>query len=239
MNKIVERLKWKFTKLRYPRFQSTIRSVRDEKLTYLSEQALMDLGQAALHNERKKIKGTILETGCALGGSALVLAAVKDKTRELRIYDVFDMIPPPSDQDPDEAKKRYEKIASGASEGIQGDTYYGYQDDLYSKVRDTFKAYCFEPSENNILLVKGLFEDTLRVDSPVSLAHIDCDWYESVMTCLTRIDPFLTPGGRFVIDDYEAWGGCKKAVDEFFRDKAEYRFVRKSRLHILKASNTG
>lgn len=235
MNKFADRLKWKLTKLQYPRLQSTIESVREQKLTYLSEEALRDLGRAALDNERKKIKGVILETGCALGGSALVLAAVKDKGRELRIYDVFDMIPPPSEKDPDDAKKRYEQISSGASEGIRGDTYYGYQKDLYSKVNMTFRDYSFEPAENNIHLVKGLFEDTLQVDSPVSLAHIDCDWYDSVMTCLQRIEPFLAPGGRFVIDDYDAWGGCKKAVDEFFKDKPGYQFIHKARLHILKS----
>jgi hypothetical protein len=230
----LDKIKWKLTKFFNPRVQSIIQSVREQKLTYLNEEALCELVSVAFENERKKLKGSIVETGCALGGSAIVLASVKDKARELRIYDVFDMIPPPSDKDPEEAKKRYAIIASGSSEGIGGDRYYGYQEDLYTKVKDTFKAYLFETEANNIMMIKGLFDDTLKVDFPVSLAHIDCDWYDPVMTCLSRIEPFLVSGGRFVIDDYNAWGGCKKAVDEFFKDKPNYQFMHKSRLHIVK-----
>ena len=84
-------------------------------------------------------------------------------------------------------------------------------------------------------MVKGLYSDTLKIDSPVSLAHIDCDWFDSVMTCLERIAPRLVKGGALVIDDYDNWSGCKSAVDLYFNDrKAEFDFVRKSRLHIVK-----
>jgi asparagine synthase (glutamine-hydrolysing) len=55
----------------------------------------------------------------------------------------------------------------------------------------------------------------LHVSEPVALAHIDGDWYRSVMTCLRRIEPNLVPGGTLVIDDYRAWSGCKRAVDEY------------------------
>ena len=69
----------------------------------------------------------------------------------------------------------------------------------------------------------------------VALAHVDGDWYESVMTCLERIAPYLVPEGRIVIDDYDSWSGCRKAVDEYFSDKRDrYEFVRKSRLHTVR-----
>jgi len=89
--------------------------------------------------------------------------------------------------------------------------------------------------ENHVHLVKGLFEDVLRVEQPVALAHIDGDWYSSVMSCLQQIEPHLITGGVLVIDDYDHWSGCRKAVDEYFADKQDkYRFVRKSRLHIVR-----
>ena len=75
----------------------------------------------------------------------------------------------------------------------------------------------------------------MHVSYPVALAHLDCDWYESLMTCLEQIEPHLIPGGRFVIDDYYNWSGCTRAVDEFFSGRAAYQFVHKSRLHIVKA----
>jgi hypothetical protein len=42
---------------------------------------------------------------------------------------------------------------------------------------------------NNVWLIQGMAQDTLTLDEPVSLAHIDVDWYEPVWTCLTRLEP--------------------------------------------------
>ena len=79
------------------------------------------------------------------------------------------------------------------------------------------------------------FQDTVHIDQPVALAHIDGDWYESVMTCLQRIEPHLAEGGVMVIDDYDAWSGCRTAVDEYFADKMDrYRFKHQARLHIIR-----
>jgi asparagine synthase (glutamine-hydrolysing) len=75
----------------------------------------------------------------------------------------------------------------------------------------------------------------MQVSQPVALAHLDGDWYESIMTCLQRIEPHLVPRGVLVIDDYDTWSGCRKAIDEYFLDKKhQYDFVRRSRLHIIK-----
>ena len=83
--------------------------------------------------------------------------------------------------------------------------------------------------------IKGLYQHTLKINSPVSFAHIDCDWYDSVMCCLTRIEPYLSCGGTLVIDDYYHYSGCKKAVDLYFLNKKnDYKFYRKNRLHIVK-----
>lgn len=91
-----------------------------------------------------------------------------------------------------------------------------------------------EIKDDNVHLVKGLFEKTLLIEGNVALAHIDCDWYESVMTCLKRIVPHLIRGGVLVIDDYDGWSGCRKAVDDYFRDKITgYEFIKKSRLQII------
>ncbi len=54
------------------------------------------------------------------------------------------------------------------------------------------------------------------------------------MTCLTRIVPRLPAGGRLVIDDYDAWSGCKTAIDEFFAGRTDFRFERRGKLHIVK-----
>ena len=88
--------------------------------------------------------------------------------------------------------------------------------------------------QHNVELVRGLFEDTIRLDEPVALAHLDGDWYESTMTCLTRIAPLLVSGGRIVLDDYYTWSGCRRAVDEYFADREGFQFEHRSRLHVVR-----
>ena len=223
--------------LRHPNVASIIRRVRGKHLTYLELSALVDLSKVAIQNERHGIAGLIIEAGCALGGSAIVLASAKSRHRPLHVYDAFDTIPPPSDKDGQDAHNRYNVIASGQSPGIGGHRYYGYERNLYDKVRDTFEEFKLPLGAHNVHLVKGLFQDTLRIEEPVALAHIDCDWYDSVTLCLNRIEPHVVPGGTLIIDDYNAWSGCKRAVDEYFsgRKIRGYEFITRSRLHIVKA----
>ena len=212
-----------------------VRAVRADCLSYLEHSALKDLFDRVRTIEKNRGSGILIEAGCALGGSAIVMASAKSTSRPFYVYDVFGMIPPPSDHDDADVKNRYQVIKSGQSEGIQGNTYYGYVPDLLTKVTENFRRHGLPVQSNNIHLVQGLFQDTLRVNEPVALAHVDGDWYESVQTCLQRIEPRLTSGGVLVIDDYDAWSGCRKAVDEYFSDKMDrYEFIRKSRLHIVR-----
>lgn len=214
-----------------------VRAVRQKRLTYLEENALFDLYDEVRRSRREGVEGVLIEAGCALGGSAIVIASAKEETRPLYVYDVFDMIPVPSEHDDADVHERYREIESGTARGIGGDTYYGYMHDLYDRVRSNFTQLGFPPSEHDIQFIKGLFQDTLHVDEPVALAHIDGDWYESVKICLKRIEPHLSPGGVLVVDDYYCWSGCRKAVDDYFADRHEgYTFVRKSRLQIHRAS---
>ncbi len=213
-----------------------IKQVQEKKLTYLDKRALAGLADLVITNERQGIEGTVIEAGCALGGSAIVIASSKAAERPFRIYDVFGMIPAPSEKDGKDVCKRYEVIRSGASKGIGQEIYYGYMDDLYERVENAFKDFGLEPNSNNIKLIKGLYKDTMEIDFPVSLAHIDCDWYESVIICLERIWPYLVPGGTMVIDDYYNWSGCARAVNEYFssKDKSGYEFKKRYRLHVTK-----
>ena len=102
------------------------------------------------------------------------------------------------------------------------------------RAHDVFGMIPPPGGENGIELVPGLFEDTIAVDSPVALAHLDGDWYDSTMVCLTRIVPHLSRGGRLVIDDYDSWSGCRTAIDEFFLNRPGFAYERRGRLHIVK-----
>jgi asparagine synthase (glutamine-hydrolysing) len=216
--------------------ENLISAVDNHGLSYLGPEALKDLSLAVLAVEKMRIPGSIIETGCALGGSAIVIAASKAKSRPLLVYDVFGLIPPPSDKDGADVHERYAEIASGRSAGLRGKPYYGYARELLGQVKDNFSANGFDTESNNISLIQGLYRDTLTVDAPVALAHIDCDWYESVRLCLERIAPRVSPGGVMVIDDYYHYSGCKAATDEFLNTGAGklFRKRKKSRLHLYR-----
>jgi asparagine synthase (glutamine-hydrolysing) len=216
--------------------EDVISSVDKQGLSYLGQDALKDLSRAVLTIEEMRLPGSIIETGCALGGSAIVMAASKKQSRPLLIYDVFGMIPPPSNKDGVDVHKRYAEIASGHSAGLHGKPYYGYMLQLLDQVKNTFSANGFDTESNHISLIKGLYRDTLAVDFPVALAHIDCDWYESVNLCLERIAPKVSVGGIMVIDDYYHYSGCKAATDEFLSTDIGklFRMKKKSRLHLYR-----
>ena len=127
------------------------------------------------------------------------------------------MIPAPGPNDTQDVHKRYEEIVSGKSKGINNESYYGYEKNLYSKVQNNLMAYQIDVEKMNIYLIKGLVQETLKVQNVIALAHIDVDWYDPVMTCLQRIYPMLSIGGSIILDDYYSWGGCKKSTDRFLQ----------------------
>jgi len=217
-----------------PKSRRSVTKVRAENLTYLDRRALIDLATLARRNGNAR--GVIVEAGSALGGSAIVLAAAKDPRTPLHLYDVFGTIPPPTEADGEVAARRFEEISAGRSAGIGGDVYYGYRSDLVDGVHAEFCRAGLDPESNEISFHPGLFDETLDVREPVVLAHLDCDWYESVQVCLERIWPNLVNGGTVVIDDYLHWQGCKRAVDDFVARTPDARVIRRSRIHLVKAA---
>jgi SAM-dependent methyltransferase len=209
--------------------------LKNQGLTYLSVESLDEIGKTLKIIEANKVQGLFIEAGCALGGSAILIAQLKKPNRRFNVYDVFGMIPSPSNKDGNDVIERYDVIQQGKSIGINGQTYYGYRNNLMEEVKANFLNFNLPLEPNNIHLIQGLYEDSLVIREPVAFAHIDCDWYASVMVCLTRIVPHLVKDGGIIIDDYQTWSGCKTAVDEYFALLEGYKKVIKSeKLHIIK-----
>jgi predicted O-methyltransferase YrrM len=217
-----------------PDIERTIAEARAERLTYLKPANLRELASIVQQIERERLPGVVIEAGAARGGSAIVLAAAKAPERPMKVYDVFGMIPAPGEHDGADVHERYAKIAAGDARGVGGEKYYGYRDDLYREVGESFARLGVPVEENNVELIRGLFEDTIRLDEPVAFAHLDGDWYESTMTCLERIAPLLVPGGTIVLDDYYKWSGCRAAVDEYFADRDGFRLEHRAKLRVVR-----
>jgi O-methyltransferase len=208
-----------------PSVVELIHAVRQKNLTFLSDKKLARLARLCEIAKLANSKDLFIEAGCALGGSAILLARHKPVNSDLRVYDIFAMIPAPSERDGADVHQRFEKIARGEATGLGGEPYYGYQENLYQRVCSTFSEFGIEANSNGVYLIKGLVEDTLHVDGPVFLAHIDVDWYDPVSVCLERIVPRLSTDGFLVLDDYNDWSGCRRAVDDYFRRiKHQYEF---------------
>lgn len=197
------------------RERAIIRRVKREQLVYLSTGKLVKLAQLSRSARTGRVPGLFVECGCALGGSAIVLAACKARDRELRVYDVFGMIPPPTADDGPDVHARYTEIQSGGSAGLGDGVYYGYVENLHEVVKANFARLGYPVESCRVKLVPGLLQETLVLDEAVALAHVDVDWYESVRVSIERLWPRLALGGVLVFDDYFHYSGCRKAVDGF------------------------
>jgi len=212
--------------------------LKKDGFTYLKENALVAIKETVKSIEKQNVPGIFIETGCALGGSAILISLFKKQERRFFVYDVFGMIPAPSEKDGSDIIERYDVIKSGKSKGINNNTYYGYEADLKTKVVNNFRKYNIDLAAANIELIEGLYQNTLHIQEPVAFAHIDCDWYESVMTCLQQIVPHLAEKSTLIIDDYYDWSGCRKATDDYFNDKSgTFKFYEVARkLHVKRTA---
>jgi O-methyltransferase len=204
------------------------RDVVEARLTYLSLAKFYRIEKYVRRVISKNVEGDILEFGVALGGSAIVLASEASKAgRKFYGFDVFGMIPEPtSEKDDEKSKARYRVIASGQSEGIAGDAYYGYRENLLDEVKRSFARYGLPIDGHSRSLCKGLFRDTLpRHSGKVAFAHVDCDWYDPVKLCLEEISKRMSKGGVIILDDYYDYGGARAATDEFLKNNPEFRFL--------------
>jgi O-methyltransferase len=222
------------------RVSSTARRVRQLGLTYLSPSKLLTLEQQALRIEHQAVPGDFCEFGLALGGSGIVLAKLLGPQRSFHGFDVFEMIPPPtSEKDDAHSLERYKTIADGKSIGIKGQTYYGYQKNLFEKANAHFRDFGVEAGAR-VQLHKGLFEETWPKlkDSVgnIALAHIDCDWYDPVTYCLAICKDRMPSGGVVIVDDYYAYKGARTATDEFVLSNQDFT-LRDAGKHVILLRN--
>ncbi len=76
----------------------------------------------------------------------------------------------------------------------------------------------------NVEIIKGDIMETLdqylaaNPHLKISLLHIDVDLYEPTRHVLEKLYDRVTKGGIIIFDDYGAFAGANKAVDDFFEN---------------------
>jgi O-methyltransferase len=123
--------------------------------------------------------------------------------RVVWLADSFEGLPPPSADDkaqaandPDHSQEAYLKVS-------------------LERVQENFRR--FGLLDDRVRFLKGWFKDTLAA-APIerlSLLRLDGDMYSSTRDALHALYGKVSPGGFVIVDDYYAWEGCRKAVDEF------------------------
>jgi len=82
---------------------------------------------------------------------------------------------------------------------------------------------------HNIELIKGDILKTVPTyieahpALKISLLHIDVDLYEATRVCLEMFYPLMVRGGIVILDDYGAFPGANKAIDDFFQNRREIK----------------
>lgn len=82
-----------------------------------------------------------------------------------------------------------------------------------------------DPQNSNVRVYQGYFPETVnkKLEQTIfSFVHLDADLFEPTKNGLEFFYPRVSSGGIILIHDYNAWPGCRKAVDEFFCFKKEF-----------------
>jgi len=171
---------------------------------------------------KNNIPGDFVECGVWKGGACMIMAKsllnLGKQDRKIVLYDTFSGMTEPDENDciswtGKNMKERWEK-----SKGDDGNFLWAAGID---EVRKNMLSTGYP--ENMLEFNKGDVCKTLDNTAPlsISLLRLDTDWYESTKKELEVLYPLLNKNGVLIIDDYGHFTGAKKAVDEYFSNKAK------------------
>ena len=223
-----------FGELLADRFPDTTESQRKiieavTPFTMTSPERILALCDAVEYVCQNKIPGDIVECGVWKGGSmaavARTLGSLEERNRTLWMYDTYDGMSAPTENDVD-------------LQGHSADRLLADADPENSESKDSIWCRCSLDNvqqtlgetgypESMLRFVKGKVEDTLPLESPneIAILRLDTDWYESTRCELETLFPKLVSGGVLIIDDFGHWQGCRKAVDEYFESQNVRMFL--------------
>jgi O-methyltransferase len=230
--------------IRYELYDEALPAIdRVRPYTMVADEGLFTLYQQVAHIDRQQIPGAIVECGIWHGGSVALAALAHLKhgggLRDFHLFDSFEGIPEPvADLDGARAVSDVHgrsKPSTGGELVVAWD--YGERGGPGSV--DTVLELLTDVGCNpdRLHVHKGWFQDTVPEAAaqigPIALLRLDGDWYESTKVCLDHLYQYVTPGGFVVIDDYGAYEGCRKAVNEFLDGQLTRPFLSQVNSEII------
>ena len=195
--------------------------------TMLSPHRLASLYDQIRFLEEKQLAGALVQCGVWRGGSAGLLAltnlAYGAQPRHIHLFDTFAGIPEPDiSVDGERAINEAQATGVGTTGKLEANPQmYTKMGRLVGHLDDcrTLLEHTLEYPATYLHYHVGFFQETLPVAAPplgpIALLHLDGDWYASTKSCLETLYGQVVSGGLIVIDDYGAYAGCRRAVDEF------------------------
>jgi O-methyltransferase len=182
-----------------------LRNVCQFSHTMVGHKRLDNIANCLAEINRDKVRGDVAETGAWRGGAAIFikgcLTAWGMQDRTLWVADSFEGLPVPSrpeDEGWDFSVAQAPILAISLEE-----------------VQENFRRYNL--LDDKVKFLKGWFRDTLHV-APIrelALLRLDGDLYESTMDALNALYDRVSPGGFILIDDFNDFEPCRRAVLEF------------------------
>ncbi|MCA9105069.1 MAG: class I SAM-dependent methyltransferase [Planctomycetales bacterium] len=187
--------------------------------TMTSPERVSALCDAVRYVVSQGIPGDLVECGVWRGGSsmasALTLIEQGDMGRELWLYDTFEGMSEPTEDDRD-----FLGQSAAAQLELQdpNDPKSVWCVSQLDEVRGNMRRTGYPADQ--VHFVVGKVEETIPAQVPetIALLRLDTDWYESTRHELEHLMPRLSPGGVLIIDDYGHWQGCRRAVDEYLSE---------------------
>src|SRR5258708_17852902 len=200
-----------------PEFLKLHESCRNETMT--SIERMYARYQATCHVRDREIPGDLVECGVWRGGSAMLMASTllaHGRTdRTIWLYDTFDGVLPPGDDDVQEMSGRRAAEILAEQERTADNPFWGIAPRTqveHNLQRTGYPMHRFH-------LVPGDVLATIPREGPeaISLLRLYTDSYASTSHVLQQLYPSLSAGGVLIVDDYGYWRGARTPTDEYFQ----------------------
>lgn len=202
--------------------KAIIRRVKPRTLTGVEK--IYGLIEATRYVISSDIEGDIVECGVWRGGSmqtvALVLKSLGASDRNIHLFDTFEGMPPPGEEDLRFDGEAAKSLLEGGTRD-QSIWAYATLDDVKEGIGEV------DYPAARVHFHQGMVEQTIPDQAPdkIAILRLDTDWYASTIHELNHLYDRLTPGGVLIIDDYGYWKGSRQATDEFIAKRGLKLFL--------------